>query len=79
MFVAEVTNSHGVLWTLSLRLWITEASPHHLVKADALTVIHFSTAPFIHSCIAADQPVCRKHPQPYAQDASLASPGAGVT
>ena len=42
------------------------------------TVIHFSTAPSIHSCMAADQPIYQKHPQPYTQDASLASPGAGV-
>ena len=48
------------------------------VRVGVSPVIHFSTAPFIHSCTAADQPVRRKHPQAYAQAATLATPGAGV-
>ena len=41
-------------------------------------VIHFSTAPFVHSCGEADQHVYLNHPQAYPQDVSLTRPRAGV-
>lgn len=49
-----------------------------LFRRDVSTVIHFSTTTPVHSCTVVDQHVYRSHPQAYAQDASLAGPGAGV-
>ena len=57
----------------SFRLWTTELPD--LGKAGVFTVIHFSTAPPVHSFTALDQPIRRKNPQVYPQDASLAPPG----
>ena len=39
------------------------------------TVIHFSTATPVHSCVMVDQLVYLNHPQAYTQDVSLAGPG----
>ena len=60
----------------SHRLWTAEAS--QAGEIGAITVIHFSTVSLIHSNTAGDQPVCRKHPEAYAQDARPSTPGAGV-
>jgi hypothetical protein len=57
----------------SFRLWTAEVP--NLGKAGVLAVIHFSTTLFVHSFTGVDQAVCRKHPQDYPQDASLAPPG----
>jgi hypothetical protein len=57
----------------SFRLW-TAGLPD-LGTAGVFTVIHFSTVLFVHSFTVVDQLVCRKHPQVYPQDASLAPPG----
>ncbi len=73
MSVLRITELAGCTVDTSLRLWTAEAS--RLGKAGVLTVIHFSTAPLVHSFTAVDQPVCPKHPQAYAQDASLSPPG----
>ena len=68
--MAELT---GCTADTSLCLRTAEAS--RLGKAGMRTVIHFSTGLLIHRCTEADQPVWRKPPQAYAQDASLAGPG----
>jgi len=64
-------------------LWITRSACEQR-KARGLgsgwrsSVVHFSTAPFVHRCTTTDQRICLNHPQIYAQGASLATPGAGV-
>jgi hypothetical protein len=58
---------------LSRRLWTAEGS-----RPGASTVIHYSTAAPVHSCVVVDQLVYLNHPQAYTQGASLAGPGAGV-
>jgi hypothetical protein len=58
MFVAQITELTGCTVDTSLRLW-TRKLPD-LGKAGVLTVIHFSTASFIHSCTAGDQPCLPK-------------------
>ena len=55
---------------LSRRLWTAEGS-----RSGVSTVIHFSTATPIHSCVAVDQLVYLNHPQAYTQDVNLAGPG----
>jgi hypothetical protein len=71
--VARITELTGCTVDTSLRLWTAEA--FRPGQRLVFTVIHMSTVSLIHSCTAVDQPVCRKHPQLYAQDASLAPPG----
>ena len=39
------------------------------------TVIHFSTATPVHSCVVVDQLIYLNHPQGYTQGVSLAGPG----
>lgn len=58
---------------LSRRLWTAGGS-----RPGVSTVIHFSTAAPVHSCVVVDQLVYLNHPQAYTQGASLAGPGAGV-
>jgi hypothetical protein len=55
MPVAGITELTGCTVDTSFRLWTKELPD--LGKAGAFFVIHFSTAPLVHSFTAVDQPV----------------------
>ena len=65
----QSSSSASRVSALSRRLWTQKA------RDLASTVIHFSTATPVHSCVMIDQLVYLNHPQAYTQGLSLAGPG----